>query len=201
MISSGWPVRIICEVRPPPKGRAGASSPKRVREEQRHRRAIEKRHVRDGGVEYVAHLIADKLDEPIPVQLAGKGLGDAVDGDQFRGTFTDLALPLIDDLVGVRIVEGDGGVGGQVLEQAQMLFGVGVFLETLQAQNTQHPILRDQRQIDHRHGRLRGAAVFEFPRAVIVGGNVFEYSASTSLIRIGWRWSMHHTANWFLSSV
>ena len=82
-----------------------------------------------------------------------------------------------------------------------MLLGVGILLEALNAEHAEHTVLRDQRQIDHRGGRLGGAAVFKRPARVLVGRNVLRIFGRTSLIRIGWRWSMHQTANWFLSSV
>ena len=64
-------------------------------------------------------------------------------------------------MVGVGVVERDGGVGGEIFEQAEVLLGIGVLLEALNAEHAEHTILRDERQVDHRGGRLRGAAVFE----------------------------------------
>ena len=98
---------------------------------------------------------------------------DAIDGDQFRRALADFVLALIDHLVSVGVVESDGGVGGQVFKQAEVLLGVGVLLEALNAEHAQHALLGNQRQIDHRGRRLRVAAVFERRRRVCVRGNVF----------------------------
>ena len=98
--------------------------------------------------------------------------------------------------IGVGVVERDGGVGGEVFEQAEVLLGVGILLEALNAEHAEHALLRDERQIDHRCGRLRGGAVFESTcRDARSTGMYCEDSVATSLIRIGWRWSMHQTAN------
>ena len=120
----------------------------------------------------VAHLIADKLNQAVLIELRGECLGDAIDGDQFRGTFADFVLALVDDQVCVRIVERDGGVGGEVFKQAKMLLGVGILFEALNAEHAENTFLRDERQIDHRSGRLRHAAVDECPARVFVGGDV-----------------------------
>ena len=50
--------------------------------------------VGDRRVEQVAHLVANKLDEAIFVELRRKRLGDAVDGDEFGGALADFVLLL-----------------------------------------------------------------------------------------------------------
>ena len=116
----------------------------------------------------VAHLVSDELDQTVLIELRGERLGDAIDGDQLRGTLADFVLALIDDQVGVRIVESDGGIRGEILEQADVLFRIGVLLEALNAEHAEHALLRDERQIDHRGRRLRCAAVFQSPARMFV---------------------------------
>ena len=120
----------------------------------------------------VPHLIADELDQAILVELRGERLRDAIDGGQLGGAFPDFVLALIDEMIGAGVVERDGGVGGEVFEQAEVLLGVGVFLEALHAEHAQNTVLRDERQVDHRCGRLCGAAVFEDAVGVLVRRNV-----------------------------
>ena len=92
LISSGWPVRMICDVSPVPKGRGCGFFAKGIREVEHHRRPIEQRHVGNRRVEEIAHLIADKLDQTVLIKLSGERLRDAVDGAQFGGTFADFML-------------------------------------------------------------------------------------------------------------
>ncbi len=155
---------------------------------EHHRGAVEQRDIGDRRVEEVAHLVADKLDEAVLVELRGERLGDAVDGDQFGGALADLVLALVDDQVGVGVVERDGGVGGEVFEQAEVLLGVGVLLEALNAEHAEHALLRDEREIDHGGRRLRaGCRLRAHRRCARSLGCTSRIRSSTSLIRIGWR--------------
>jgi len=113
------------------------------------------------------------LDETILVELRGEGLGDAVDRDEFGGAFADFVLLLVDDEVGVGVIERNGGVGSEVLEQTEVLLGVGVLLEALNAEHAENPLLRDERKIDHRGRRLGYAAVDERSSGVFVDRDIF----------------------------
>ena len=126
-----------------------------------HGRAIEQGNIGDGRTEEIAYLVPDQLNQAILVELCGQRLGDAIDGAQLSSAFTNRVLLFIDDLVGIGIVERDGRVGCKVFEQADILLGIGVLLETLDGDDTEHTLLRDERQINHRRRRVRGAAVFE----------------------------------------
>ncbi len=75
---------------------------------------------------------------------------------------------MIDQQIGVGIVERNGGVGRKVFKQAQMLLGIGILFEALDAEHTEHTLLRNQGQINHRRWRLRNAAVFELAAGVLV---------------------------------
>ena len=76
-------------------------------------------------------------------------------------------LPLVDDLVGVGIVERDRGVGRKVFEQAQMLLGIGVLLEALNAKDAEDTILR-YRAEDRSWKQAAGpAAVFKTRRRCV----------------------------------
>ena len=77
---------------------------KTIGELEHHRGSIEQRHISNGRVKQVSHLIADKLNQAVLIKLGGKRLGDAIDGDQLGGTFADLVLSLIDDQICARIV-------------------------------------------------------------------------------------------------
>ncbi len=81
-----------------------------VREVQHHGRAVEQRDVSDRRVEQVANLLADELDQRFLIKLRGERLRNVVDGDQFRRALADFLLPLVDQQVGIRVVERDGGV-------------------------------------------------------------------------------------------
>ena len=98
---------------------------------QHHRRAVQQRDVGDRRTEEVAHLIADKADEAVLVQLGGQRLAYAVDGHQLGGALADLVFALIDDEIGVGIIESDGGIGSKIFKQAQVLLGIGILLEAL----------------------------------------------------------------------
>ena len=105
-------------------------------------------------------------------------------------------LPFVDHPIGARVVQRDGGVGGQVFQQAKVLLGVSILLEALNAEHAQNALLRDEGQIDHRGGRLGHAAVFEFAHPHVGSWEMYFFdSVATSLIRTGLRLSIHQTAN------
>src|SRR6185503_5165367 len=54
-----------------------------------------------------------------------------------------------------------------------MLLSVGILLEALNAEHAKHPLLRDQRQIDHGRRRLRLGAISESTARMSVFSNVF----------------------------
>jgi hypothetical protein len=69
------------------------------------------------------------LNEAVLVELDGERLADAVDGHQLGGAIADLVIALIDDEIGVGVIERDGGIGSKIFEQAQVLLGIGIFLK------------------------------------------------------------------------
>ena len=73
----------------------------------------------------------------------------------------DLPLVLVELAVGVGVVEGDGGVGGQALQDVQVMLGVRVLLEALDGDDAQDLVLGDEGEVDERLRRLRHGAVFE----------------------------------------
>ena len=101
-----------------------------------HGGAIEEADIGDGRVEELANFFADELDEAIFVELRDKGLRDAIDGDEPGCALADFVLLLIDLEIGVGIVQRDGGVGGEIFEQGEMLLCVCIFLEALNTLST-----------------------------------------------------------------
>src|SRR5581483_1694875 len=53
-----------------------------------------------------------------------------------------------------------------------MLLLISVLLKALDAEHAENTFLRDERQIDHRGGRLRQAAIFQGVPGVFVGSDV-----------------------------
>ena len=100
--------------------------------------------------------------------------------------------------VGAGVVERDGGIGGKVFEQVEVLLGVGILLEALNAEHAKDAILRDERKVDHRGGRLGGAAVFEREIPVLVGRNIFLVFRRDVVDETGLRLSIHQTAKLIL---
>ena len=54
-----------------------------------------------------------------------------------------------------------------------MLLGVRILFEALNAEHSENTLLRDQRQVNHRSGRFRDAAVDQRPAGVFIRGDVF----------------------------
>jgi hypothetical protein len=125
-----------------------------VLEVNRLRRLVEQRDVGHLRVEHLAHLVAHERDERVEADLGHQRLADAVDRGQLRGSLPDLVLLLVELPVRVGVVERDAGVGREVLQQVQVVLGVGVLLEALHRDHAQHAVLREQREVDQRLGRL-----------------------------------------------
>ena len=71
------------------------------------------RDVHEVGIERVAHLVAEVLDQGVQVQLPGERLSDAVDDGQFGGSLAGL----VDE---ARVVQGDAEARGQGRQQVHV---------------------------------------------------------------------------------
>src|SRR5436309_2846632 len=101
------------------------------------------RHV--GGVEDAKHLGMNRAQQRRAIELAGDGARQL----QEHGQLVDLAAVL---LVELRVLEGEGGLVRERLEQHRLRFREDPARDIAQRQGADHPPLRPQRHGEHRSG-------------------------------------------------
>ena len=104
------------------------------------------------GVEDLAQLVADEVDDRLEVELGGHAFLDAVDHGQFGGAllrFLQQALRLVEE---ARVLQRHAHARGDGAQQPHVGFAEGVLaLVILQVDHAEHAVAAEDRDVDRRN--------------------------------------------------